>query len=416
MLSEFVNGERLWDRHGILAQFGATTRGGVNRRALTNEDTLAKRQLLDWVRALGGKISVDAIGNIFCRLEAADSTGSSTLPLATGSHLDTQPTGGRFDGIFGVLAGLEVLESIRASCCRLRHSVDLIVWMNEEGCRFAPSTMGSAVRAGALDLDVALKSVDEAGIKLDDALSHQLDVLAISENRPFDTRYGAYVEAHIEQGPILETTGKTIGVVSGIQALAQFTVTVIGEEAHAGTTPRAVRHDAMTSAAILIHRLREATADEEDLLRFTVGKLHVYPGSINVVPSRVTFTVDVRHPLSSTVRGFHVLLQELCAEVCKEMNVEHTIALELESPAVRFDTGIRRAITTAANNLSLPVCTLVSGATHDAKYMVADTPTGMIFVPCEGGVSHAEHENATPEDLCAGARVLADTLYALSTS
>src|SRR5919201_2916864 len=288
-----VREERLWQRHMDLASIGATGRGGVNRQALTPEDVEARLRLLAWAASRGFSASVDAIGNVFMRRPGSDPTAS---PVVAGSHLDTQPTGGNFDGVYGVLAAFEVLEAASDAGVVIHRPLEVVVWTNEEGARFQPTTMGSAVFAGALPLETALATTDAAGICVAEALAETLQRLAIPQQRMFRFPMAAYLEAHIEQGPILEAAHHTIGIVSGIQGLRWFQVEVTGEEAHAGTTPRRIRKDALVAAVRMVTALQDLMNDAADTVRFTVGRFEVAPNSPNTVPSRVLFTIDLRHP------------------------------------------------------------------------------------------------------------------------
>jgi N-carbamoyl-L-amino-acid hydrolase len=331
--------------------------------------------------------------------------------VLTGSHLDTQPTGGRFDGAFGVLAGLEVLEAVHASSLQPVRSIDLVIWSNEEGCRFAPSTMGSAVRAGEIALEAALRSTDGSGEIVRACLAHALRDLEGVARRSFQTRYRAYLEAHIEQGPILERGDVTIGAVTGIQGLRQFAVEIRGRAAHAGTTPRSARRDALMSAIELIAALSRETRDPDDLLRFTVGALDVYPGALNTVPSRVTLSIDLRHPDEATLDEVE---ERLRGRIASLGSCEAEIRRMIKSTATDFDEALVGEIERAAETLGLSVRRLMSGATHDARFMADTCATAMIFIPCKEGVSHNAEEWASPEHVASGARVLADVIANLA--
>ncbi|HTW88080.1 MAG TPA: Zn-dependent hydrolase [Candidatus Binataceae bacterium] len=404
-----VDEQRLWRRHREIAQFGATGRGGVNRQALTPEDTAARRQLLQWAAARGFAVSVDAIGNLFIRRPGRE---SEAAPVVAGSHLDTQPTGGNFDGIFGVLAAFEVLEAAAEAGVKTARPIEAVVWTNEEGSRFQPGTMGSAVYAGYLPLAEALGSVDNQGTRLGDSLKAMLDALAVTTRREFRAPIAAYLEAHIEQGPILEAEHRRIGVVTGIQGLKWLRVEVKGEEAHAGTTPRRARRDACAAAIEMISALRELTSDEADLLRFTVGRFELSPNSPNTVPGSAFFTIDLRHPDRDLLANIGAQIEPLCRSQAAGciVNVIET----LDSPPVRFDPAIVAMVRRAAERQQLPCLELVSGATHDAKFIAELCPAGMVFIPCERGISHNETERASVSDLAAGARVLAEVILTLA--
>jgi N-carbamoyl-L-amino-acid hydrolase len=330
----------------------------------------------------------------------------------TGSHTDSQPRGGRFDGIYGVLAGLEALEAIEEARVETRHPLELVAWSNEEGGRFQPCTMGSAVYTGAKALDDFLEAKDNAGIALKDALAQTLAATPAAEKRELNAPAAAYIEAHIEQGPLLEQEDRTIGVVTGIQGLRWFNVEVSGETAHAGTTPVSARKDALHDAIAAINALTELTRDPSDTTRFTVGRMLVTPNSPNSVASHVLFSVDVRHPDLATIARLGEAVEPTVRKAAKHCSVKVTPTLH-DDPCT-FDPGVVDCVERAAQALKLAHRRMPSGASHDAMYMARVCPTGMIFVPCEKGISHNEAENAKPEDLAAGARVLAAALLELA--
>jgi len=282
-----ISQERLWSRHLQLAQIGATPAGGVNRQALSREEITARRLLVQWSSPLGLIPYSDAIGNLFLRYPGKHAEAE---PVLTGSHIDTQPTGGRFDGSFGVLAGLEIVEAMHAAQFQPERSIEVVAWTNEEGSRFAPGMMGSALFRGQRDLESMLKVEDLAGI----SVRESVEVVRAAEpniaGRSLGFPVAAYVEAHIEQGPILEMQKKIIGVVSGIQGKRVFRVTVKGEENHAGTSPRALRKDALVTGVDILSALHAAMHDSEDMVKFTVGFLEISPNAPSVVPSLVNFT------------------------------------------------------------------------------------------------------------------------------
>ena len=404
-----VREDRLWQRHMDIAAIGATGRGGVNRRALTPEDGQARRLMLEWASQRGFTASVDGIGNLFIRRAGEQATAD---PMVAGSHLDSQPTGGNFDGVFGVLAGLEVLEAASDAGVVTRRPMELAVWTNEEGARFQPATMGSAVYAGALQLEAVLATRDSDGVTVEQALSETLEAAPVSERRDLRSPMAAYVEAHIEQGPVLEATGNTIGVVTGIQGLRWFQIEVGGEEAHAGTTPRRNRRDALAAAVAMVTKLQALMFDESDTVRFTVGRFEVAPNSPNTVPGRVVFTIDFRHPDRDVLTRLGDRVEPVCR--AEAHGCEVSVVETLNAPPIEFDPAVRDLIRGAARRQALPHMDMTSGATHDAKFMAGLCPSGMIFVPCEGGVSHNEAENASSADLAAGARILAEVAIRLA--
>jgi len=404
-----VNQQRLWRRHMEMARIGAIPGNGVNRAALSGEDIIARKLLIGWARARNFSVAIDGIGNLFVRRAGLD---PQAPPVMTGSHMDSQPRGGRFDGIYGVLAGLEALEAIEEAGVQTRRPIELVAWTNEEGGRFPPCTMGSAVFTGARRLEDFLEVRDNDGILLRDALASTLAATPDAQRREFNFPAAAYVEAHIEQGPRLEMDGRTIGVVTGIQGLRWFNIEVFGETAHAGTTPLAARKDALKDAVAIINALAELTRDDSDTVRFTVGRMLVTPNSTNSVASHVLFSVDLRHPDPETIHRLGEAVEPLAQKSASHCSVKVTPTLA-DDPCV-FDTRVVDAVEHATEELKLSSLRLPSGASHDAMYMARVCPTGMIFVPCEKGISHNEAEKAKPEDLAAGAKVLAATLLELA--
>jgi N-carbamoyl-L-amino-acid hydrolase len=404
-----VDQDRLWQRLMEMARIGAIPGNGVDRPAFSKEDIAARKLLIAWARARGFTVAADAIGNLFIRRAGADPRAA---PVMTGSHMDSQPRGGRFDGIYGVLAGLEALEAIDAAGARTRHPIELVAWSNEEGGRFPPCTMGSAVYTGARPLAGFLEVKDNDGVALKDALARTLAATPEAGKRELNAPAAAYLEAHIEQGPLLEREGRAIGVVTGIQGLRWFNVEVFGETAHAGTTPLALRKDALREAIAAINALHELTRDAADTVRFTIGRMQVAPNSPNSVPSHVLFSVDVRHPDPATIARLGDAVEPAVRKAVKHCSVQVTPTLR-DDPCT-FDPAVVDCVERAAQTLALPHRRMPSGASHDAMYMARVCPTGMIFVPCEKGISHNEAENAKPEDLAAGARVLTAALLELA--
>jgi N-carbamoyl-L-amino-acid hydrolase len=404
-LAERVREDRLWERLMTMARIGAIPGNGVNRQALSNEDIAARRQLIEWARARGFGIAVDGIGNLFV---SRSGRAPAAPPVLTGSHLDSQPKGGRFDGVYGVLAGLEALEALEDAGLATDRSVVTVAWTNEEGGRFAPGAMGSMVFSGARRLQDCLEARDAEGIRFGDALEHTLAATPEAEAVGFNFPVAGYVEAHIEQGPRLEAEGVPIGIVTGIQGLRWFEIEVLGESAHAGAAPMRGRRDALQAALAAVRSLNEIMHDETDTVRFTVGRFEVSPNTPNSVAGQVVFTIDLRHPDAEVLERLSEAVRPVCevAATGCEVRVRETFD---RRPCV-FDKGMRELITDSARSLALPAIPLPSGAFHDALFLNDVCPTGMIFVPCEKGISHNPAENARPEDLAAGARVLALTL------
>ncbi len=404
-----IDGRRLWRRHEEMARIGATPRGGVCRLAMSPEDTAARALLLSWGSPLGLTAEMDPVGNLFLRREGRE---RDAPPVWTGSHLDTQPTGGKYDGNYGVLAALEVLEDLAERGIVSRRPIELVVWADEEGARFQPATMGSAVHAGAIALEEALAATDLDGTTFAAALAAQRAGLRGVGPRPLGRPAAAYVEAHIEQGPVLEAAGRVIGAVTGIQGLRQSAVTVMGEEAHAGTTPPSRRKDAFLAAHRIAGRLHRLAADPSERLRFTIGRFEASPGSPNTVPGRVDFTIDLRHPEATLLDRVTAAIAEACREEAPPCAAK--LRQILGSSPVAFAPEMVERVRRAARRLGQEPLDILSGATHDAKFMAGLCPTAMIFIPCRGGVSHNESEAAEPEHHARGAEVLAEVLSELA--
>ncbi len=404
-----VDEARLWRRIMDMAQYGATPAGGVNRAAFSREDIKARKTLITWASEFNFDTATDAIGNLYIRRAGAE---ADAPPVVTGSHLDSQPKGGKFDGAYGVVGGFEALEALERSGVATRRPIEVVAWSNEEGGRFQPGCMGSAIFAGDLTLDEALKATDPEGVAITDALRETLESTPDIARRDMPFPLAGYIEAHIEQGPRLENGDRTIGVVSGVQGLTWYSVEVFGEEAHAGTAPLRGRKDALKSAISMVRALEELMHDESDTVRFTVGRFECGPGAPSTVPSHVLFTVDFRHPDLATFLDLGGKIREVCEANARGCDV--TIARTIYSEPVVFDPTVSNLVRECSQALDLPHMDMVSGAGHDAMHIAALCPSGMIFVPCEKGLSHNEAENATASDLAAGAQVLAASLVDLA--
>ena len=406
--AEFVDEERLWRRHMELAQIGATDKGGVNRQALTDEEFEARRLIDGWAEALGFASFTDDGGNLFFRRDGAE---PDLPPIVTGSHIDTQPTGGKFDGAYGVLAGLEALQAMSEADITTRRPVEVVAWLNEEGSRFAPGMMGSEAFTGLRELDKILDVRDRDGVAVRALMPAAIAATPRATHRDLRLPVAAFVEAHIEQGPELERREKTIGVVTGIQGVRRMRVKVLGEEAHAGTTPRAARRDAVWEASRMISALHDGLYVDDDV-RFTIGMMQITPNVPSVLASEVLFSIDLRHPKSEVLADLESRVDDICRAQLAACDVETwTIA---EARSIDFDPNVIDTIEQASESLGLPNMRIFSGAGHDARQLSFVCPTGMIFVPCEKGISHNEAENASPSDLAAGARVLVETLVQLA--
>jgi N-carbamoyl-L-amino-acid hydrolase len=404
-----VNGDRLWDRLMTLAKFGALPNGGVNRQALSDEEVEARSVLVQWAQSIGLQASVDPAANLFLRYQGRD---PALPPVLVGSHIDSQPTGGKFDGVVGVLAALEAVEAIIARGKQPLRSIEVVSWMNEEGSRFAPGMMGSAAFSGARKLDDILPIADKAGVTVAAELKKVLAAEAHLEQRPLGFKPTAFLEAHIEQGPILQIEKKTIAIVTGIQGKRTFRVHVNGEENHAGTSPRSARRDALMAAVNIVRALQEALEDREDVVRFTIGMFTVSPNAPSVVPGRVVFSIDLRHPDAQTL----VKLGDAIPQICRSAALRCEVAVTelLHDPPLEFPIAIRRKLAAAAGALKIPHMDLPSGAGHDARYLHYVCPTAMIFIPCKDGISHNEAESAKKDDVTAAARVLAEVAFSLA--
>ncbi|MEL0015663.1 MAG: M20 family metallo-hydrolase [Rhodospirillales bacterium] len=404
-LAAAVDEERLWQMHMEMAKFGATPRGGVCRECLTPEDIQARLLLKRWAEDLGCDVSIDAIGNMFVRRNGSD---MAAPPIATGSHLDSQPTGGKFDGAYGVLAGIEMLYAMRDANIQTERSIEVVNFTNEEGGRFQPGVMGSQVFVRPNELERMLAVVGTDGVTMADALAGFMAEVGPVNTKPLKAPFAGFVEAHIEQAPRLEETGNTIGVVTGIQGARKYQVTVKGEEAHSGTMPMRRRKDAVLAASKMVVALHELMADPDDLTRFNVGRFQAYPGAPSVVPGEVRFSIDFRCPNDDQREVLGNRIAEVCSTVAGPCDVEVNEIQRAETTP--FDQGVMQIIARAADRINCPRMDLLSGAAHDARNMVRICPTGMVFIPCEGGISHNEVESATPSDLAAGARVIAQTV------
>ncbi len=394
-----VDGARLWDSLMQLARIGATDKGGVCRLALTELDREARDLFIAWAKEIGCSVRVDAIGNIFARRAGLR---DDLPPVMTGSHIDTQPTGGKFDGNYGVLAGLEVLRTLADANVRTLAPLEVAVWTNEEGSRFVPVMMGSGVFAGAFTLEHALEQRDREGVSVRDALSR---IGYAGENEKPHT-VGAYFEAHIEQGPVLEAHDKTIGVVQGALGQRWYDVTVQGMEAHAGPTPMELRRDALLVAADLIHAVNRIALDHAPHGRGTVGWLDVHPNSRNVIPGRVTLTVDLRAADDATLTAMDSALRAACSLAGERAGIEVGVEQVVYFPPQPFAAELVGAVKQGADTLGFSSMDVISGAGHDAVYLARVAPAAMIFVPCKDGISHNEIEDARADHLEAGCNVL----------
>ncbi len=395
-----INPTRLWDSHMDMAKIGPGIAGGNNRQTLTDEDAEGRALFRSWCEAAGLTVTVDGIGNMFARRPGRN---NDLPPILMGSHLDTQPTGGRFDGVFGVLAGLEVVRTLNDLGMETEAPLEVVNWTNEEGGRFPPPMVGSAVFAGQMELAKALDIRDLDGARFGDELER---IGAKGDQAIGGRKIGAYFECHIEQGPILEAEEKSVGIVTGVQAMRWYEVTVKGRESHAGTTPPANRRDALTAASRVVIALDEIMQKRGIDGRCTVGVMEVKPGSPNVIPGEVFFSVDIRNPtvpeLDKMDQEFRAAVAALTADGLMQIEVTETWF----SPPVHFDAGCVAAVRHGASAAGHAAREIMSGAGHDAVHVSKIAPAAMIFVPCKDGISHNEAEYSAPEHLAAGCDVL----------
>ena len=403
-----ITGDRLWSSLMEMAEFGKTPRGGCNRQALTDEDKLGRNLFISWCEAAGCDITVDEMGNIFALRPGRN---ASLPPVIAGSHLDTQPTGGKFDGVYGVLAGLEVVRTLNDANLETEHPIEVVCWTNEEGARFSPAMLGSGVWAGEFSLDYGHNRRNKAGQTVKEELQ-RIGYLGSAECRPKPLR--AAFEVHIEQGPILENAGLQIGVVGGVQAIGWYDLVIEGVPCHAGTTPMEVRRDPVMALYAILDKLFQVADDFKPWARMTFGDIRTEPGSRNTVPERLTVTVDIRHPEQTQVKHMERLMREIVTHECGRFRLAGEVKEELESPAISFDDNCINAVRNAAVSLGYTNMGMVSGAGHDSVYVSRVAPASMIFIPCEGGLSHNEAENARKEDLEAGCNVLLHAMLAMA--
>ena len=395
-----INGDRLWASLMELAQIGATPKGGVCRLTLTDLDKQGRDLVTRWAREAGMTVTIDKIGNGFMRRPGRN---NNLPPIMTGSHIDTQPTGGKFDGNYGVLAGIEVVRTLNDHGIETEAPIEVAFWTNEEGSRFVPVMMGSGVFAKAFTLEHAYAATDTEGKTVKGELER---IGYIGDQEPGDHPIGAYFETHIEQGPVLEDNAKTIGVVSGVLGIRWYDCTVTGMEAHAGPTPMALRKDAMLAATRIMQDVVAAAHRHPPHGRGTVGMVQVFPNSRNVIPGSVKFSIDLRNSTDALVDQMAAEVKAFADKVAKEHGVQVHIEMVSSYPAQVFHTECVEAVGRAAAKLGYSHMPAVSGAGHDAVYMAKLAPSGMIFIPCKDGISHNEIEDAKPEHIEAGCNVL----------
>jgi beta-ureidopropionase / N-carbamoyl-L-amino-acid hydrolase len=395
-----VDGQRLWDALMEMAKIGGTPKGGCKRLTLTDLDKQGRELFTAWCEKEGCTVKVDEMGNMFARRAGVE---DDLAPVLIGSHLDTQPTGGKFDGVLGVLGALEVVRSLNDLKIKTRRPIEIVNWTNEEGSRYAPAMISSGVFAGAYTKEFAYSRVDADGKTLGD----ELERIGFKGTEPIGGRpIHASFELHIEQGPILEDESIDIGVVTHGQGQRWYEIRLTGFESHAGSTPMPRRKDALLGAARIVERVNQIGLSKAPLAVSTVGMLNPYPNSRNVIPGEVFMTVDFRHPLDATLSEMDAALRESVAKIGGDIGLTVDIKQVFYYPPVPFDEGCISAVRRAAKHLGLSHRDIVSGAGHDACYLARVAPTSMIFTPCVDGVSHNESEDIKQEWSTAGANVL----------
>jgi beta-ureidopropionase / N-carbamoyl-L-amino-acid hydrolase len=402
------DGERLWASLMRMAEIGATEKGGVCRLTATDGDRKARELFARWSEEAGCTVKVDRLGNMFARRPGRD---ADRPPVALGSHLDSQPTGGKFDGALGVLAGLEALRTLNDTGVETAAPIEVVNWTNEEGSRFAPPMTCSGAYAGIFTVEFTESRVDGEGR----SLGEELRRIGFAGPEPVGGhRLGAYLELHIEQGPVLEAEQKLVGIVTGGQAQRWYEATVTGQEAHAGPTPMDRRRDALVAAARLVEAVNAIGREFQPSACATVGHLRVHPNSRNVVPGRVFLTVDFRHPDDGVLAQMDAALRQRASQITASADVDLVLDCIWHCPPTIFDPKCVAAVRAAARDLALPAREMISGAGHDAFYVARVAPTAMIFVPCRDGISHNEAEYASPEACAAGCDVLVNAALRLA--
>jgi len=401
-----VNEARLWSTMMEMGEIGALPHGGCCRAALSADDRAGRDLFVRWSREAGCEVTWDQVGNIYARRPGADLVRPA---VGTGSHLDTQPHGGKFDGIYGVLAGLEVVRALNDAGVRTQAPLDVIVWTNEEGVRFSPPLGGSSAFAGTADVATiqSARTLDGTTV-LEDLVATGYLGTEVPGSRTLD----CFVEAHIEQGPILEAEGKTIGIVTQIQGIRWSKVFLTGMDSHAGTTPMNRRRDALLGAAEMVVALNRIAVAQDAFARLTVGRIEVEPNSGATIPGKVAFIFDLRHPDAATLDDLDARMQATIREIAARGGLEVDIQRTINKPPVHFSGALLETTRVATAHCGYSSMDMLSGAGHDAMNVAKVAPTGMIFVPCRNGLSHNEAEFATPAHLAAGAQVLLHTLLA----
>lgn len=395
-----VNEQRLWDSLMQMAEIGATEKGGCNRQALTDLDKQGRDLFVLWCKEAGCTIRIDKMGNIFARRAGED---DKLPPVIAGSHLDTQPTGGKFDGVYGVLAALEVIRSLNDANISTWYPLEAVVWTNEEGARFAPAMIGSGVWSGEFTLEYGHNRIDKQGLSIVEELKR---IAYLGESDCSASEVRAAFEVHIEQGPILEAEKLQIGVLTGVQGMRWFDLIIKGQPCHAGPTPMEMRKDPFMALHEILQQLYKLIDKHSPWGRITFGDIRAEPGSRNTVPERLTVSVDLRHPDDAVLESLELSMRKFVSDICEKLELTSEIKSEWVSPPVKFDEACVNAVQNATDLFTYTNKRMVSGAGHDSVYVSRVAPAAMIFIPCEDGLSHNEAENASRKDIEAGCNVL----------
>lgn len=403
-----VNSERLWGRIMEMAAIGGTDDGGVCRVTLTKEDKSGRELFIKWCKEIGCTIRVDAIGNIFARYDKG--ANDHTKAILIGSHLDSQPTGGKFDGVMGVLSALELCQTLNDHDVSIRYPIEIVSWTNEEGARFNPAMMGSAVFSNEMTLEAAYQEKDKEGISVKEALN---GINSCGPDEVTKDEFLASLELHIEQGPVLENTEKTIGVVTGVQGIRWYDITIKGQECHAGPTPMSYRNDPVQQIPHLLNSLYQMCDEFGEDAKVTIGYLDCAPGVRNTVPGEVVVSVDLRHPNEQVLTQMHIRIEEIVKTQQSENQGGLSIKSIWHSPVVDFDHRCVEAVLSAVEELEVSHSKIVSGAGHDSVNISKVIPTSMVFIPCKDGLSHNPAESAKKEHVAAGTDVLLNAVMKL---
>ena len=408
-MSLTIDSERLWRSLNEISNFGQTSNGGLHRLAATPEDGQARDYFASIAASIGCTIRIDALGNLFVRRAGADNSNPAIL---IGSHLDSQPLGGKYDGVYGVMAGLEVLRTLHDNNHQTSTSVEVVCWTNEEGARFAPAMMGASYFAGKYSADELHDRIDTDGVSLKSSLA---DIGYLGTDHVQTEDFGAYLEIHIEQGPTLELENIPIGVVTGVQAMRWHRVHISGVSGHSGTYPLELRKDALVAAARIVESVNQIGLRRPHIARATVGFLHVSPNSPNVIPGSVELMVEFRHPEMAVLDEMSEELLESLTLVTQTTGTTFEVTQELNSPPVVFDTQLLAHVEAASQTSGLASKRMLSGAGHDACQVASLMPSAMIFIPCVDGISHAENESITAQWAAQGAQVLLETVLRIDS-